>query len=370
MKRSRDPKMTRDTKVQSPNPPVDHGPTRFEPSLSTVLTRKAEILVCPACGGNLRLYTEYVKCSSCAHVFAFDEDIPQLFWGNDWSNSRSDVTEEMRAFYEATPFPNYDDLDSSTSLREKASRGFFARLLDEQIPHGASVLEAGCGTGQLSNFLGMTWGRSVFGADLCLNSLKLAQRFRKQNQIENVCFIQMNLFKPVFKPRSFDLVVSNGVLHHTSNPFLAFQSLAKLVKRGGFIVIGLYNKYSRLTTDFRRLVFRISGDRFKFLDPRLRGPKSTDAIEVRKHTWFMDQYKNPHESKHTIGEVQRWFESSGFEFVNSIPKSGGELFGRDEKLFASNPKGTRFDHFLVQAGDLLSGGRDGGFFIMIGRRIS
>jgi hypothetical protein len=139
------------------------------------------------------------------------------------------------------------------------------------------------------------------------------------------------------------------------------------VKRGGFVVIGLYNKYGRLTTDFRRFIFRLSGDRFQFLDPRLR---DRNANGVKKHTWFMDQYKNPHESKHTIGEVQQWFESSGFEFVNSIPKSTGEPFAADEKLFVPNSKGTAFDHFLVQCGDLLTGGRDGGFFIMIGRRIS
>ena len=131
-------------------------------------------------------------------------------------------------------------------------------------------------------------------------------------------------------------------------------------------MIGLYNKYSRLTTDFRRLVFRLSGDRFKFLDPRLR---DRNANDVKKHTWFMDQYKNPHESKHTIGEIQQWFESSGFEFINSIPKSAGERFAEDEKLFEPNPKGPKFDHLMVQFGDLVTGGKDGGFFIMIGRRV-
>jgi ubiquinone/menaquinone biosynthesis C-methylase UbiE len=332
-----------------------------------VLTKSAEILVCPACCGNLQVSPECVTCSSCGNVFPCEEEIPLLFWANEWSGARPDVTETMKSFYEATPFPNYDDLDSSGALREKAARGVFARLLDEQIRHGARILEVGCGTGQLSNFLGMTWGRSVLGADVCLNSLKLAQRFRKQNQIENVAFVQMNLFRPVFRVESFDVVVSNGVLHHTSDPFLGFQTIAKLVKRGGFVVIGLYNTYSRLTTDFRRLVFRLSGDRFQFLDPRLR---DRNANDVKKHTWFMDQYKNPHESKHTIGEVQQWFESSGFEFINSIPKSTGEPFAAEEKLFEPNPKGTTFDHFLVQFGDLLTGGKDGGFFIMIGRRIS
>jgi len=67
--------------------------------------------------------------------------------------------------------------------------------------------------------------------------------------------------------------------------------------------------------------------------------------------------------------VQHWFEVSGFEFLNSIPKLTGGAFSAEEKLFEPHPKGRKFDHFAAQYRDLLSGGRDGGFFIMIGRRV-
>lgn len=332
-----------------------------------VLTKTAGILVCPKCNHNLERSADSFHCTFCGNLYACEEGIPLLFWSEDWSGSKPDVTGAVKSFYEKTPFPNYDDLDSGTALREKAQKGIFARLLDEQIPFGAKVLEVGCGTGQLSNFLGMTWGRTVIGADACLNSLKLGQQFKKKNNIENVAFVQMNLFKPVFQPETFDFVVSNGVLHHTSDPFLGFKTVSKLVKPGGFALIGLYNKYSRLTTDLRRLIFQFSGDRFQFLDARLR---DKHASRVRKHTWFMDQYKNPHESKHTIGEVEHWFDLSGFDFMNSIPKSTAGSFAKDEKLFVQNQRGSKFDHFLVQIGCLLTGGRDGGFFIMIGRKVS
>ena len=49
---------------------------------------------------------------------------------------------------------------------------------DEQIPADAMLLEAGCGTAQLTNFLGMDWRRRVIGADLCMNSLRLGKGFR------------------------------------------------------------------------------------------------------------------------------------------------------------------------------------------------
>lgn len=321
--------------------------------------------ICPLCGDLLKISAEALNCASCGRRWLIENEIPHLFWKDEWQNKPTDVTESVKAFYEKTPFPNYDDLDSTASLRQKAEKGIFARLLDEQIPYNAKILEVGCGTGQLSNFLASTWGRTVVGIDLCFNSLKLAQDFKKKNSINNVTFAQMNLFKPAFQKESFDFVISNGVLHHTSNPYLGFQSISKLVKRGGFIIIGLYNKYGRLQTDLRRFVFKLSGNRFKFIDPHLR----EDISGGKKTAWFMDQYKNPHESKHTIGEVLKWFRETGFEFMNSIPKSiATETFSKNEELFITHAAGGNIDHFLAQAKLIFSGGKEGGFFIMIGKK--
>ena len=102
------------------------------------------------------------------------------------------------------------------------------------------------------------------------------------------------------------------------------------MKPGGFIIIGLYNKMGRWTTDFRRLLFRLSGDHLKFLDAHIRNPHYNEA---RKRAWFLDQYKHPHESKHTYGEVLGWFESSGSEFTFRIPKISSDPFKVDERLF-------------------------------------
>src|SRR5262249_55486319 len=74
------------------------------------------------------------------------EGIPSLFVATDAKKAGEDVTEMVKAFYEKTPFPNYDDLDNQRDLLEKARAGMFARLLNEQIPYNARVVEIGCGT--------------------------------------------------------------------------------------------------------------------------------------------------------------------------------------------------------------------------------
>ena len=74
-----------------------------------------------------------------------------MFWPHERVDG--DVTDIVKQFYEAHPFPNYDDHDSLESLLKKSRRGIYARLLAEQIPFNSRVLEVGCGTGQLTNFL-------------------------------------------------------------------------------------------------------------------------------------------------------------------------------------------------------------------------
>lgn len=331
--------------------------------------RHLHILVCPVCQGRLRPSAGGVElaCSGCGRSFRSENGIPLLFWPTG-DVCDEDVTEQVKAFYEQAPFPDYEADDDTFTLREKAGRSTFARLLDEQIPPGARVLEVGCGTGQLSNFMGSLPGRSVVGADICLNSLSLAEGFRHRNGIQSASFVQMNLFRPAFAPESFDFVISNGVLHHTANPYEAFRSILRLLKPRGYVIVGLYNRYGRLWTDLRRLVFRLTGDRLTLLDPRLRTP---GVGQNRKRAWFLDQYKHPHESKHTIGEVQRWFHETGVLFISSIPKAVAfEPFTADESLFTPNPPGTRWDHFVVQLGMALSGGREGGFYVMTGRKRS
>jgi len=335
-------------------------------SMMVLLAENAELLCCPGCGGDLKAESGRFSCLNCGHIFRCEDRIAMLFWPNQWDSGKRDVTNIEKSFYEEHPFPNYDDADSVATLADKACSGIFAHLLDEQVPVRASILEVGCGTGQLSNFLASSSrSRIVFGADLSLSSLKLGERFRRTNQINNLAFCQMNLFRPAFKAGAFDLVVSNGVLHHTSDAHGAFTSIARLVRPKGFIAIGLYNSFARLPTDARRLLFNLMGDRLIFLDRRLRTPGLNAA---RWRAWFLDQYKNPHESKHTFGEVLRWFDSGGFEFVSSIPRIDGAEVGAAHRLFEPHPRGSALDRLVIQLRMLLAGGQDGGLFLMIGRK--
>src|SRR5437660_5816531 len=334
---------------------------------SPLFAEHASILMDPASEGDIHVKDgEFVVAAGNRRIGVVD-GIPNFFIPAEFAAGATleGVTEMVKAFYEETPFPNYDGFDSRESLAAKARRGVFASLLDEQLPKGALVLEAGCGTGQLSNFLGMSWERRVFAGDLCLNSLRLAKGFADRYAIRNVAFFQMNLFRPPFRANAFDVVVSNGVLHHTGDCEGAFRSILGKLDVGGLILIGLYNRSGRLPTLWKRWAFRTFGPKLYFLDPRLRDWNKEPA---RIKAWFMDQYRHPHETRHSIDEVLGWFRKYNVDFVNGIPHLDGSDFSEREPLFQVHRSGTSISRTTTQLGMLLSGGTDGGLFIMIGRK--
>jgi 2-polyprenyl-3-methyl-5-hydroxy-6-metoxy-1,4-benzoquinol methylase len=340
----------------------------LESPLRSLIEMSGQTIKCPCCGGMLVSVGEIAEatCDSCELTFGSENGIPQLFWANEWGSSVVDITARMKAFYEATPFPNYDEVGSAKELATRAHRRLFAHLIDAQIPDDAVILDVGCGTGQLSNFLGLRPGRKIYGTDMCMNSLALGEKFRRQNGLSNVSFLQMNLFRPVFEQEMFDYVISSGVLHHTSDPHGGFITISALVKHGGFTVIGLYNKLGRIPLNIRKVVMSLTGGRVKLPDPQLNDRRLS---ELRKHVWFMDQYKNPHESSHTMDEVLKWFEEAGISFTNSFPSTNvGGSISDSEILFEPRSPGTRIGRFLVQLGMMVRGGREGGFFLMFGRR--
>jgi len=333
--------------------------------ISPLFHELEELLVCPESCLPLRVENNEFLVEGSGRRYAVTDGVPCLLSPNTESFDDTDVTGLVRQFYENNPFPNYDELDSRESLERKARKSMFSAMLDAEIPKGAIVLEAGCGTGQMTNFLGMSWKRRILGADICLNSLRLAEAFRQRCSIQNAAFLQMNLFRPPFRDESFDVIIANGVLHHTSNPEGGLAALSKKLKPGGIVCIGLYNTYARLPAVWRRWLFNQFGGSLYFLDRFLRSRRSNAA---RFRAWYMDQYRHPHESRHSMDQVLGWFSRNRIEFLSGMPPLDGSALTRKDKFFERHSAGSTVTRKAAQIDMLLSGGFESGLFIMTGRK--
>ena len=201
--------------------------------------------------------------------------------------------------------------------------------------------------------------------DPTLTSLNLAKDFAKKNHISNISFLNVDIFDDVLSDECFDFIWCNGVLHHTKDPYLAFKTFIKSLKKNGYVLIGLYNKFGRARTIIRKYLSKIFGLKIiKFLDPTLRKLK---LDEDEKNAWIRDQYLHPIESLHTIDEVLKWFRENNIEFISSIPS--GDFDYDYNNIFEKKSEGTYYSRIINQISMLFNQlGSDGGLFILIGKK--
>jgi SAM-dependent methyltransferase len=82
-----------------------------------------------------------------------------------------------------------------------------------------SVLELGCGMGQLANMIALHGAKSVYAVDYSESAINKAQ----QTHIDNVIFEVKELHEIDGK---FDVIVMQGVLEHLDNPYESLGSIA------------------------------------------------------------------------------------------------------------------------------------------------
>ena len=276
-------------------------------------------------------------------------------------------TKKVTEFYKITPFPNYKDNDDKQSILEKGNKNLLAQKFKNFIGFKKKVLEVGCGTGQLSIYFSLGTNNKIVGFDPTIQSLNLAKNFATKNEILNIEFVNADIFDDVLVDNYFDFVWCNGVLHHTKDPYKAFQIVTKSLKNEGYILVGLYNKFGRFRTILRKYLSKIFGLWFlEFIDPTLKNLKISD--EERK-SWIKDQYFHPIESLHTLDEVLEWFDNNDIEYINSIPSCDFELSQDYSNLFKKNSVGSFYSRIINQFSMIFNRlGSDGGLFVVIGKK--
>jgi SAM-dependent methyltransferase len=315
-----------------------------------------DLLACPACGEALAVDW---SCCGCGARFDAPDDIPNLRTADEGA------TESVRRFYERAPFPGYPPNESLQTLRRRADRSVFARLLDRSIPGDARILDVGCGTGQMCLYLARA-ARVIVGADLARASLRLGAAAACRFRLTSVHFVETDLRRPGLRAGGFDVVYSSGVLHHTPDPRASFARIAPLARTGGVIVVGVYNAFARLPLRCRRIVARMSGFRFVPFDPVLRDRASDPA---RREAWLRDQYQHPEEHRHTLAEVQQWFADNRVEYLRAFPTALLDGDDESEQLFARSVDDWAPEAWLAQLGWMRRLGHEGGLFYTIGRRM-
>ncbi len=218
--------------------------------------------------------------------------------------------------------------------------------------NGALVLDAGCGNGTLTAGIAAS-GPEIIGMDYS-ESVERAEKEKGRFAGEassRVHFLQGDVQHPPFAPRTFDVVYSDGVLHHTPNTQDSFRAIAPLVNEAGRCFVWLYRsdlsplfKVKSMAVATLQSILRplplpvvkylcLAGAAILLLRLRLLrlfGNRKRRLIPLRlKAVNLFDTLTPSYNHLQTPAEVQDWFRTTDFSetIETSIPSLSDGGFG-------------------------------------------
>ena len=131
------------------------------------------------------------------------------------------------------------DLDRipAAAIESFAGVGYYFDMAN--LKEGDHVLDLGSGSGMDSFIAALKVGASgmIAGVDMTDEQLEKAEHLRKEHQFDNVSFHKSYIENLPFPDKSFDAVISNGVINLVPNKEKVFAEISRVLKPGGRMVI-------------------------------------------------------------------------------------------------------------------------------------
>jgi len=181
---------------------------------------------------------------------------------------------------------------------------------------GKKVIDVGCGSGfWLEGYTRHgVLKENIFGVDLSPKNVAEIKQRGFAAEVGNALALEI-------ADDSFEFTISNGVIHHTSDPFLAFQELVRITKPGGLIYLAVYNAWNpyyylvhKLTFPIRYWYWNKNKKIFDFIFPVAKLLMQPFAFlffrefldDNTAKTIFMDQVMTPRADLFSKGDLRQY----------------------------------------------------------------
>ncbi len=161
-----------------------------------------------------------------------------------------DISQKVKSQYEENPYPRWRYGNHSENqkicITKVINNEIGPNYITKNLDYGRlNVLIAGCGTGKQILQAQTYRNAKIVAIDLSLSSLAYAQRKITELGIYNVELIQMDILEVPLLEMKFDIIECGGVLHHMNNPIQGLKALLNVLKKTGFLKLGLYSELAR-----------------------------------------------------------------------------------------------------------------------------
>jgi ubiquinone/menaquinone biosynthesis C-methylase UbiE len=242
------------------------------------------------------------------------------------------VSRAVQEQYEENPYPRWVKtavLGGAVDFGEYWRRNFpDLPIKDRRAPDHYEILIAGCGTGQQALEISLRHPTArILAIDFSRTSLAYAMRKCEELNISNVELAQADILKIASIGRTFDIIYSDGVLHHLGNPLDGWRELLAILRPGGVIHVALYSELARATiVEAQQLAVEqgYSGRPDEIRDFRQQvlaaEPGTSLSIVARRADLFSlsecrDLLFHRQEHRFTIPRIRQFLSEAGVEFA-------------------------------------------------------
>ena len=241
-------------------------------------------------------------------------------------------------------------------------------ILQSLMHNGARFLDAGCGAGFSALLLFEEYINKVnyLGVDIS-NSVDIAIKRFCEHNIKGE-FLQTDLLHLPFSGPTFDIIFSEGVLHHTDSTEKTFKYLTSLLMPGGIFMFYVYRRKGPIrefSDDFIRDHLRIMDDdhAWEELLPLTKLGKTLGEMNIKVNVpeeipflgipegpidlqrlfyWYIlksfyrpewdteemnhinfDGYRPTNCHRHTPEEIKKWCNDNGLKINNMVIQDSG-----------------------------------------------
>ena len=160
--------------------------------------------------------------------------------------------EEVRKFYSAIRFPGLYSIDD-LSFYDNELINPYLKMYDDTVKDSYNVLDVGCGSGFIVNFLARRHPKIHFDAVDFSDSIDYARGFSRTHNIKNITYYKEDFLK-WHNTHIYDCVICNGVLHHMPRYVEAVNKIKALSTNK--LTVGLYNSYGKLAKKLFKVAYK------------------------------------------------------------------------------------------------------------------
>ena len=190
--------------------------------------------------------------------------------------------EEVRKFYSTIKFPGLYTIED-ISFYDSQLINPYLKTYDECVKDSYNVLDVGCGSGFIVNFLARRHPNINFDAVDFSDSIDYAKAFSKSNNIKNIRYFKED-FLTWYTTHTYDCVISNGVIHHMPRYIEAINKIKQLSTNK--LTIGLYNKYGKIAKKLFNIRYK---NNLLYLDQE-QCPFEVSFSDQQVCNFFRDEY--------------------------------------------------------------------------------